>query len=597
MELIYLWVEKYRNIKKQGFNFSPLHDFHFEITNEEKDKVLAGQLIDKMPKYKREINSKLYDKFFDDNNKIKVTAVIGANGSGKSSISEIFFSEEVYIAIFKIEESSYIIHHHKDLSVNNLIALSDDKIQFKAITHKDYAQSFHISTDKEEKIGFIYYTDFYDETKELSNNGGRYNLSIKSRISNSLKQETHSFRLEEFFKKVELIDYFQKSSLGFPFDLPDKVYLGLNIAGLERIFPNNKTELKLPKNENNTLKRINPLAIRNKDEFFQEIRYIIYYCLFTHKKIQNLSIQTVSLYEDQLKKLNQILEKQDDIEKGDPIEIGITSLKKYSEEIKENIFVKEDGQFSTIDEVSKVLTTLIELLKDKTIWSQSRKVLTLSFEEALLIKEQLDKISFIVPPISFYWFKNEQDFHFSSGENAILRMLSSFYSKRMTENLPQNLLFFIDEGELGMHPQWQKQYLNILIKNLPKVFNEEDKDPKHIQFILTSHSPFLVSDLPKENIVFLKKGDNNLCEVEPLIEQEKTFGQNIHTLLSDSFFLEDGLMGKFAQSKIQKLINWLVGIEPEDSFTEEQASAIINLIGEDILRLKLSEMLSNKIAS
>ncbi len=28
MELLYLWIEDYKNIKQQGFNFSPLYDFH-----------------------------------------------------------------------------------------------------------------------------------------------------------------------------------------------------------------------------------------------------------------------------------------------------------------------------------------------------------------------------------------------------------------------------------------------------------------------------------------------------------------------------------------------------------------------------------------
>ena len=30
MELIYLWVEKYKNIKEQGFNFSPRFECKFD---------------------------------------------------------------------------------------------------------------------------------------------------------------------------------------------------------------------------------------------------------------------------------------------------------------------------------------------------------------------------------------------------------------------------------------------------------------------------------------------------------------------------------------------------------------------------------------
>jgi len=35
MELVYLWVEEYKNIHKQGFNFSPKFNCHYdEDTNE-----------------------------------------------------------------------------------------------------------------------------------------------------------------------------------------------------------------------------------------------------------------------------------------------------------------------------------------------------------------------------------------------------------------------------------------------------------------------------------------------------------------------------------------------------------------------------------
>jgi hypothetical protein len=32
MELVYLWVEDYKNIKKQGFNFSPRFECEFNIS-------------------------------------------------------------------------------------------------------------------------------------------------------------------------------------------------------------------------------------------------------------------------------------------------------------------------------------------------------------------------------------------------------------------------------------------------------------------------------------------------------------------------------------------------------------------------------------
>ena len=64
MELVYLWVEEYKNIHKQGFNFSPKFncDFDGEILTI-KDNVDANG------------NKQYIDDFFGDN--INVMAIVG----------------------------------------------------------------------------------------------------------------------------------------------------------------------------------------------------------------------------------------------------------------------------------------------------------------------------------------------------------------------------------------------------------------------------------------------------------------------------------------------------------------------------------------
>ncbi|PNV83912.1 MAG: hypothetical protein C0627_03305 [Sulfurimonas sp.] len=70
MELVYLWVEKYKNIENQGFNFSPRFTCKYE----------DGELT---------IDKKEHVSIFPDN--INVTAIVGENGSGKSSIIHNIF--------------------------------------------------------------------------------------------------------------------------------------------------------------------------------------------------------------------------------------------------------------------------------------------------------------------------------------------------------------------------------------------------------------------------------------------------------------------------------------------------------------------------
>ena len=110
-------------------------------------------------------------------------------------------------------------------------------------------------------------------------------------------------------------------------------------------------------------------------------------------------------------------------------------------------------------------------------------------------------------------------------------------------------------GKISQKKNLIKDFVNIVSKYIKKNMN----------FIFTSHSPFILSDIPKENVIFLEKykkdedkdqKEGNCKNVTKDIEL-KTFGANIHTLLSNGFFMSDGLMSEFAKIKITKILRFL----------------------------------------
>jgi predicted ATP-binding protein involved in virulence len=142
---------------------------------------------------------------------------------------------------------------------------------------------------------------------------------------------------------------------------------------------------------------------------------------------------------------------------------------------------------------------------------------------------------------TFYPKKNIKYQSLSHGERQIYSLLLLIYDKIITSD-KKDISIILDEIEISLHPQWQKMIISELII-LCSHFTD-----KKFHIIISSHSPFILSDLPKENVIFLEKG-----EPKYPFKDKQTFGANIHTLLSDGFFMNDGLMGEFAKGKIEEI--------------------------------------------
>lgn len=179
----------------------------------------------------------------------------------------------------------------------------------------------------------------------------------------------------------------------------------------------------------------------------------------------------------------------------------------------------------------------------------------------------------------------------SYGEQQLLFVLNqiyalSYYSPVVDEVVPHfdidNFIVLLDEIELGFHPNWQKNIIGYFLDFLLFIPN------KKFHLIFSSHSPFILSDVPKQNIVFLKDGK----QVDAL-EKKQTFGANIHTLLADGFFMDGGLMGEFAKEKIEEVIKFL-NSDKSKIKDKKDVLNIIDIIGEPFLKQKLKDMYFKK---
>lgn len=192
----------------------------------------------------------------------------------------------------------------------------------------------------------------------------------------------------------------------------------------------------------------------------------------------------------------------------------------------------------------------------------------------------------------------------SSGEKAMLDMYSRIYDTLIHKHQHDSnyiwpTLFVFDEAEIGFHPNWQRQYVNNITRfmeemardasELNRRYNHHSPDFRY-QIIITSHSPIILSDVPKECAIMLRRGDDgvtrNMTQTRP-----QTFGTNIFELYRDSFFLDGGLVGEFAQEYIHHLSDDIDRLQNPDDETVNNIREQINLIGDRNIRMYLLEQL------
>lgn len=103
----------------------------------------------------------------------------------------------------------------------------------------------------------------------------------------------------------------------------------------------------------------------------------------------------------------------------------------------------------------------------------------------------------------------------------------------------------LEEIELYFHPEMQQSFVRYLMDGILSINLEHIKS---IHFILVTHSPYVLSDIPRANILALNEKSDSV-DVASL----KAFGANIHDMLRKSFFLGNGAIGSYAQWEIKHI--------------------------------------------
>lgn len=179
----------------------------------------------------------------------------------------------------------------------------------------------------------------------------------------------------------------------------------------------------------------------------------------------------------------------------------------------------------------------------------------------------------------------------SSGEKQLLNNLGALvYHLRNLESVTddgrryENVNVILEEIELYFHPDYQRKVVNMLLE---KLYAIDFKHIKRINITFVTHSPFILSDIPLCNVLFLKNGKPAYTQM-----QENTFGANIHGMLKNGFFLPSLPMGEFAHEKINNLFERLNNFKLDVRNREQEEWFYSNImrVGEPYLREQLMRL-------
>lgn len=522
MELLYIWIgDNPIDTLQQEFCFTPEYDIHFDNLNNE--------LF---------IEKKNIPNIFKTDKILNISGVVGENGTGKTTL------------------------------LNKLGGISDIKLksqkskvkkEFIAVFYDDDFVIFNSTNQKIKVEGEV--TDYLINYSSSKIDVNLDQLS-KVYLTNS------NFSGENYYLKLGEIDYINLSSKTFEI--------------FEKDFFSYKGSLNDQRGVNNTkfdvMQSIFPNFMGNRFRSLIDIDFLVYVKglkdKFIGKDISNIQFKIDKIDDfisSDLKDLNYYTKKyhEKDVKEFEKKFIKLLTNINSNNDITSSLimnlageliycypnFNEHIGEYYTIDELYEKCKGFIKEYpftdskdnKEKAYFQNAIKEINIikrnNFEKngncyTENIKTFWNFIkNFISNETSFLLkYIHILDEYTSSGERAILNFMSriyflskiSKYFKDKNYKLRENILLLIDEIDLYLHPAWQQKIITTLINELNECF------PDNVfQIVFSTHSPIVLSDMPTQNCIFLKKDHTGIIMKK---EVKQTFGCNIFNLYKDAFF-------------------------------------------------------------
>lgn len=566
MELVYFWIEKFGDKNNQDINFN--QNYTFKVEKQDEKYFLKME----------ENNNKIPDNYFGE--KISnISCIIGNNGSGKTSLIKEILRSKDYQYSLKMSTAKYIsvFKENNKLKIKSNLGKERINIIFFNVSYEydkskcnesNIKNNIIIDSIRDDYIGikYIYFTNDFKPMNE-SFIANVYDISLKNRLTSiSLSNEKlntvtgldfiatlYNENMEDI--AIFIIEHGDNFIEKIPYcDLKNKL---LKIKDEGIIIYETGKQFHKDKIDDTYEKIYNKINIKNSN--FKNRSFIEKFILNAWIEISNSIFYRINEKESLEKYINYLIQRKDE------------SLEKWFEKQLDNLI--KSGELLSFTNSSKI-KLLYNLIKDKCI---NKNTLEIPYKENKRLIEDIKELNKLINLLNFRFNDG-----FSSAEYILIYLLKEFFDLRSNIDLNgsvEGVVFFLEELESFLHPEWQRrliELLKIIAENCPWLGDRK------IQFILSSHTPFLVGDLPAGNVKRIEE-----FEIKDLTENP--FGDNLLNIFKSQFNLES-LFGEFTREKIKKYAKKLKEnrqLLPEE---KEEVKFLINNIEEPLIRSSLKEL-------